>query len=87
MCVGGWCVHAQSCSAVCDRMVLMSMEFSRQECWSVLLLPAPGNLLDPGIEPMSFGSPALAGVFLTTVPTVKPYICVYMYLYKPHICR
>ena len=68
MCVWGWCVHAQSCSTVCDRMVLMSMEFSRQEYWSVLLLPTPGNLLDPGIEPRSLASPALAGEFFTTVP-------------------
>ena len=34
----------------------LSMEFSRQEYWSELLLPSPGNLADPGIEP---GSPAL----------------------------
>ena len=33
-----------------------SMGFSRQECWSGLPFPSPGNLLDPGIEP---GSPAL----------------------------
>ena len=32
-----------------------SMEFSRQEYWSVLLFPPPGDLPDPGIEP---GSPA-----------------------------
>ena len=33
-----------------------SMEFSRQEYWSGLPLPSPGDLLDPGIEP---GSPVL----------------------------
>ena len=33
-----------------------SMEFSRQEYWSGLPFPSPGNLPDPGIEP---GSPAL----------------------------
>ena len=33
-----------------------SMEFSRQEYWSGLLFPSPGDLANPGIEP---GSPAL----------------------------
>ena len=33
-----------------------SMEFSRQEYWSGLLYPSPGDLPDPGFEP---GSPAL----------------------------
>ena len=33
-----------------------SMGFSRQECWSGLPLPSPGDSPDPGIEP---GSPAL----------------------------
>ena len=32
---------------------LPSMGFSRQECWSGLLFPSPGDLLDPGIEPGS----------------------------------
>ena len=35
---------------------LLSMEFSRQEYWSGLPFPSPGNLPDPEIEP---GSPAL----------------------------
>ena len=34
----------------------LSMGFSRQEYWSGLLCPPPGDLPDPGIEP---GSPAL----------------------------
>ena len=34
----------------------LSMEFSRQEYWSGLPFPSPGDLPDPGIEP---GSPAL----------------------------
>ena len=42
------------------RQAPLSMEFSRQECWSVLPFPSPGNLPDPGIEPTS---PALAGGF------------------------
>ena len=39
---------------------------SRQEYWSGLLFPSPGDLPDPGIEPASLTSPALAGQFFTT---------------------
>ena len=42
------------------------MGFSRQEYWSALPFPFPGDLPNPGIEPMSFMSPTLAGGFLTT---------------------
>ena len=42
------------------------MEFSRQEYWSGLLFPSPGDLSNPGIEPTSLKSPALAGGFFTT---------------------
>ena len=37
----------------------LSMEFSRQEYWSELPFPSPGDLPDPGISPMSPASPAL----------------------------
>ena len=37
----------------------LSMEFSRQEYWSGLPCPRRGDLPDPGIEPVSPGSPAL----------------------------
>ena len=47
-------------------------EFPRQEYWSGLLIPSPGDLLNPGIEPVSLESPALAGRFFTTVPLGKP---------------
>ena len=40
--------------------VPLSMGFSRQEYWSVLPFPSPGDLPDPGIEP---GSPALQADF------------------------
>ena len=42
------------------------MEFSRQEYWSGLPFPTPGDLPGPGIEPMSLVSPAFAGGFFTT---------------------
>ena len=44
----------------------LSMGLSRQEYWSGLLCPAPGDLPNPGIEPASLISPALAGKFFTT---------------------
>ena len=56
----------------------LSMEFSRQEYWSELLLPFPGGLPTPGIEPASLTPPALAGMFFTTSATWKaPYQYVY----------
>ena len=39
----------------------LSLEFSRQEYWSGLPFPPPGDLPDPGIEPTSLVSPPLAG--------------------------
>ena len=47
----------------------LAMGFSRQESWSGLPFPSPGDLPDPGIEPVS---PALAGGFFTTEPPEKP---------------
>ena len=46
-----------------------SMGFSRQECWSGLPFPSPGDLPDPGIEP---GSPALLADALLSEPPGKP---------------
>ena len=47
----------------------LSMEFSRQEYWSGLLLPSPEDLLDPGTGPMSLVSATLADRFFTTRTT------------------
>ena len=49
----------------------LSTESSRQEYWSGLPYPTPGYLPDPGIEPASLVSPALAGGFFTTGPPGK----------------
>ena len=47
----------------------LSMGFSRQEYWSRLPFPPPGDRPNPGIEPSrSLTSPALAGGFFTTAP-------------------
>ena len=53
----------------------LSMEFSRQEYWSRLPFPPPGDLPDPGIEPASPLSPALAGRLFTTMPLGKHTEC------------
>ena len=45
------------------------MVFSRQEYWSELPCPLPGDLPDPGINPLSPLSPALAGRIFTTSAT------------------
>ena len=47
----------------------LSMEFPRQEYWSWLPFPTPGDLPDPRIKLVSLTSPALAGKFLTTSAT------------------
>ena len=45
------------------------MGFSRQEYWSRLLSPPPGDLPDPGIKPASLMSSAVAGESSTTGAT------------------
>ena len=47
----------------------LSMGFSKQEYWSGLPCPPPGDLPNPGIEPESLASPALADGFFTTSAT------------------
>ena len=47
------------------------MGFSRQEYWSGLPFPSPGDLPDPGIEP---GSPAFQADTLTSEPPGKPWL-------------
>ena len=47
----------------------LSMRFSRQEYWSGLPFPPPGDLSNPGIAPACPMSPALAGRFFTPSAT------------------
>ena len=71
------CAHARSGTRSCPTLfcamdcslaerILMFMEFSRQEHWSKLPFPMQGDLPDPGVEPATLASPALAGGFFTT---------------------
>ena len=76
------CVRAkslQSCPTLCNPVnhswsgSFVHGIFSRQEYWSGLPYPLPGDLPDPGIKPTSLTSPALAlaGRFFTTEPPGK----------------
>ena len=60
LCVTLWTVACQS---------PLSMEFSRQEYWNGLPCPLPGDFPDPGTEPASLMSLALAGRFFTASAT------------------
>ena len=62
----------------------LSMGFSRQEYWSGLPFPFPGNLPDSGIEPMSLVSPALAGGFFTTSTWENQDTQKHVGIYTPH---
>ena len=70
------CSIAQSCATLCHPTNCSLpgssvYEFPRQEYWSGLPLPSPEHLPDPGIEPTSLASPALAGRSFTTVSPGK----------------
>ena len=65
---------AQSCLTLynlmdCSLQPSLSVEFSRQEYWSGLPFPPPGELPDPGVQA---SSPELAGGFFTTEPLGDP---------------
>ena len=54
----------------------LSLGFSRQEHWSGLPFPPPGDLPDPGIEPVSPVAPAQQVFFLTAEPSGMPHYSV-----------
>ena len=60
----------------------LSMEFSRQEYWSGLPLPTPGDLPEPGIEILSPAFLSLVGKCFNTVPPGKLLNMVYICYYK-----
>ena len=70
---------AQSCPTLCNPMTIAPpgscvWDFSRQEYWSGLPFPTPGDLPDPGIKPPSLALPALAGRFFSTSTTWEAHI-------------
>ena len=73
------CVESlQLCLSLCSprdcSQASVSMGFSRQEYWNGLPCLPPRDLPDPGIEPVSLMSPALAGGFFTTSTTQESHI-------------
>ena len=62
------------------------MGFSRQEYWSGLPFPSPGDLLGPGIKPVVFLSAALADGFSTTSATWEAPVDVEWYVTVLLIC-
>ena len=85
------CLVTKLCPSLCNPWTValqapLSMGFPRQEYWSGLLLPSPGDLPDPGIKPESL---ALAGRFFTTeTPGKLTYINTKFYLkYLSSACK
>ena len=75
--LAGLLASLQSCPMLCDPMDhslpgSCVHGISRQEYWGGLPFPSPGDLPDPGIEPTSLVSPALAGGSLPLVPPGRP---------------
>ena len=58
------------------------MGFSKEEYWSGLPFPSPGDLPNPGIEPTSLTSPAMAGEFFTTYATWEAHPILILAVYK-----
>ena len=56
----------------------LSMGFPRQEHWSRLPFPSPGDLPNPGMEPTFLTSPSLAGEFFTPAPSGKHTLSFYI---------
>ena len=71
------CVHLCAAPRTVAHQAPLSMGFPRQEYWSRLPFPTPGNLPNTEIEPTSLTSPALAALFFTTsapweAPSIHP---------------
>ena len=59
----------------------LSMGFPRQECWTGLPFPSPGDHPDPGIEHVSPVFPALQAYYLPAEPLGKHiYACMHVYM-------
>ena len=68
------CVRLFATPWIVVRQAPLSMGFSRQEYWTGLLCPPPGDLPDPGIKPASSVSPALQVDSLPLSHWGSPYI-------------
>ena len=86
----GRCVCVPSCSSRVQLYATLwtvacqaplSMGFSRQEYWSGLLCPPPGDLPDPGTEPESLNISCTGRQILYHHATWKACMCVCIYIY------
>ena len=68
------CVQLFATLGLGAHQAFLSMEFSKQEYWSGLLCPSPGDLSNSGIKPMSLTSLVLAGEFSTTSATWEAHV-------------
>ena len=85
------CSYMSACSVtsvVSDSATLWTVAYlpgssSRQECWSGLPFPPPGDLPDPGIKPWSPASSVSQADSLPLDHQVSPclYTCIYIYIY------
>ena len=66
------CVQLFATPRTVSRKAPLFMGFCRQEYWSGLPFPTPGNLPKPGMGPASLTSPVLAGFFTTSTTWVAP---------------
>ena len=64
------------CATLCTAALQLFMGFSRQEYWTGLPFPSPGDLSNPGIKLESFESHALVGGFFTTSTTWEAPDCI-----------
>ena len=67
--------HVWLCDSGLAHQAPLSVEFSKQEYWSGLPFPPPGDLPDPRIESMALMSPTLASGFFTTSAPWEALIC------------
>ena len=63
------CVQLFAAPWTVARQAPLFMGFARQEYWSGLPCPPPGDIPNPGIKPVSLMSPAMAGRFFSTSAT------------------
>ena len=83
LCVGRFsCIRlfATLCAIACQFPLCLG--FSRQEYWTGLPCPPPGDLTNLRIEPMSLKSPTLAGMFFTTSTAWEAHYMHYVHIYE-----
>ena len=83
MCVICYCLVAKSSATLVTPGTValqapLSIGFPRQEYWSGLPFPSPGDLPNPGIKPVSLHWQEDSS---TTEPPGKPYACAYVYVF------